>query len=282
MSKTPPPIEHAEDEQKERPIDRRNIPRVDPPMGSLVHWPARARIAIALFAFGYLCFAALSQLNLWHNVGEGTLPGLDRILARYHGVKGESPLAKALDPARPEDDPLHMYAYLGDYDKKREQNLQVVTAWIEAGAPEQAWTPVSKIIMHEDRCLQCHVKEGAAEHLIFDSYASVADVAIAKRVPMPLGKLFVTAHNHLFAFLVAAFLLSLLLALCPIPTWARTVLVGGAFLGALVDVAGWFLTRAEGAPWHHLVMAGGGAFGACTTAMALVVLWHALRPASRD
>jgi hypothetical protein len=53
-----------------------------------------------------------------------------------------------------------------------------------------------------------------------------------------------------------------------------------AFVGAAVDVASWWLTRAYGAPFQWGVIAGGAAFGAAIvwmSALSLGELWFGRR-----
>jgi hypothetical protein len=92
---------------------------------------------------------------------------------------------------------------------------------------------------------------------------------------MAWGPLFVSAHNHLFAFGVAALLLSVLLTYTGLTGFPRVALILAAFGGPVIDVGAWFLTKTQGAPWHFGVMLGGGLFGGAIASMALVVLWEA-------
>ena len=234
------------------------------------------RLAIGCFAVLVLSFALLAQRNLWEQAGGGSLPTPQRVLERYHGVPGSSRLHLVLDPSRPDDDDLAMYPYLGETDALRKERRALVLDWVDRGAPESEWDTVSPIFTGEETCGQCHTVGGSADFLPFDTYAQVLPAAKVD-AGMPLSKLLISAHNHMFGFAVMALLLSVLLCASRVGGTLRTLLILAAFAGPLIDIGAWFLTRAFGAPFHWLVMAGGGMFGAATTLMALIVLRDALR-----
>ena len=50
------------------------------------------------------------------------------------------------------------------------------------------------------------------------------------------------------------------------------LLVVTSFVGAVVDVVSWWITRAFGSPFHLFVFAGGAAFGMALMAMAVLTL----------
>ena len=143
---------------------------------------------------------------------------------------------------------------------------------MEAAAPEAEWPDVKKVLHQQAVCLQCHGFGGEKHHDVpLETHAEVKAVAEPGR-GIPLGTLLTSAHNHVFAFGALALLLGLATAFTGLPGLGKAGLVLGAFLGALSDVAGWFLTRFLGDPFPYLVMAGGAAFGLATGLMALAVL----------
>lgn len=242
--------------------------------------PPSVRLAAACFAALILGFALLAQVNLWHQVSGGTPPTPEKVLHRYHGDPDRSRLDEVLDhEAHPElHDPRNMWQYLGGEsweDPTTQKNHKLITDWLRAGATEEGFATVKPILTGAGLCGDCHVAGGTMESLPFDSYASVKPLTLPGG-KYPLPKLLISAHNHLFGFAALAFLLSLGVCFTGLPNTLRMLLILGASGGAALDIAGWFLTRAWGAPWHLLIMTGGGLFGLCTTAMALVVLHEAV------
>lgn len=241
-------------------------------MVRLHEMPGSVRLTVAGFTLLILSFSLLAQRNLWEQAGGGSMPTPDAVLERYHGQPGSSRLHLALDPLR--DDDLAMYEFLGPTEEVRKTQRAKVLGWVERGAPESEWDIVAPIFRGEETCGQCHVPGGTAAHIPFENYAQVVPVT---GPGMPLSSLLISAHNHMYAFAVLSLLLALGLCASRLQGTLRTVLIVAAFLGPLLDIGGWFLTRSYGAPFHWFVMLGGALFGAATTIMALVVLHDAVR-----
>jgi hypothetical protein len=236
--------------------------------------PGSRRLAAGLFAGLILLFVLLSQANLWFHVGAGGFPGPDQVLWKYDGKPGTTKLHQVLDPSRPKDDPRAMWPYLGDSPAVQDARRQEILAWVDRGAPREGWAAVAPVFLDTNACAQCHAPGGLREDMPFDTYERVRAVA-EPDAGMPWGLLYVSAHNHLFAFGVAALLLSVLLTFTGLGGLPRVLLILAAFGGPVIDVGSWFLTKIHGAPWHFGVMLGGGLFGGAIAAMALVVLWEA-------
>lgn len=242
--------------------------------------PPSVRLATACFAALVLGFALLAQANLWFQVAGGTPPTPEKVLTRYHGDPDRSRLDEVLDgEAHPGyDDPKNMWQYLGGEsweDPTTQENRKTITDWIDAGATEEGFAPVKTILTDENLCGACHLPGGTKGDLPFDTYEAVVPLT-KPGGKYPLGTLLISAHNHLFGFAVLALLLSLGACGTGLPGRLRALLILGASGGAALDIAGWFLTRAWGSPFHLMVMTGGGLFGLCTTVMALVVLHEAV------
>lgn len=232
--------------------------------------PPGLRLAVGGFATLILCFVLLAQMNPCVQEGEGTLPGPERILNKYHDKSGSSRIHRVLDPALPEDDPLAVWPYLGE-EPQRSERRDKILAWVEHGAHQHDWSEGEPIFHAQDGCIQCHTATGGASHLPFDIYDGV--LAVAKLdAGMPLGKLTITAHDHAFGFAVLALLLSVLLCFSRVTGLLRYTLIAGAFAGPLLEISGWFLTRSLGTPFQYQVMLGGALFGGSTGLMALLVL----------
>jgi hypothetical protein len=241
--------------------------------------PPAVRLAAAGFAVVYLAFALASQAQLWVQAGGGRMPTPERVLERYHGRADDTHLHAALDPTKDEDDPTAMYPFLGSDDEERMRHRATILSWVDAGAPKEGFAPVRAILTDPLLCAQCHVAEGSAPFPL-ETWEDVQPHARPGE-GMAWPRLLTSAHNHLFNFGVAALLLSIGLAFSRAPARLRTLLIGMAFAGPLLDVGGWVLTRLYGSPWHLVVMAGGGLFGLATTSMAAWILLDVLRGPSR-
>lgn len=242
----------------------------------LSHLPGPACLAVGLFCVVLLGFHLSAQATLWAQAGGGSLPSPDQVLWKYHGNPSRTLLHEVLDLSQPTTSPRAMFWYLDPQStpenlERVKERRSVVLAWAEAGAPREGWEPVRQILHAQGICLQCHGFGKQKADVPLETYEEVAAVAQPGR-GMSWGSLLVSAHNHLFAFAVAALLLGILTAFTGLRTAPAATLVGGAFVGAMLDVGGWFLTTAYGAPWQNLVVLGGASFGLATTLMALFVL----------
>ncbi len=247
-------------------------------MPRLIDAPGSLRLAVACFACLVLGFVLLAQANLWQQVGAGGLPGPRAVLLKYHGDPDKTLLHDVLDPARPFDDRRNMSQYLGGIDANdpvtAERRTQVLT-WVEAGAPESGWEGLAPIFTAVEACGACHAPGGEKADLPLTTHAEVLPTT-RYGAPTPLGPLLISAHNHLFGFAVLALLLSVGLCFTRVEGLLRGLLILGASGGAALDIAGWFLTRQWGSPFHLLVVTGGGLFGLTTTVMGLAILRDAL------
>lgn len=252
--------------------------------------PGSRRLAAGLFALLILLFVLLSQANLWFQVGGGSLPGPEQVLWKYHGKPSATRLHRVLDLSLSEKNPHNMSQFVGGATpEERAALVRRILGWVDAGAPRPAagtppvgWDDVAPIFTGHETCGQCHVAGGVRADLPLDTYERVQAVA-APDMGVPWGALLISAHNHFFVFAVAALLLSLLLTFTGLGGLPRTLLILAAFGGPVLDVGGWLLTKQLGAPFHWLVMAGGGMFGGALATMALVIAWEAFlaRPAER-
>ena len=250
--------------------------------GRIAHWTPARRLAAALFAGLILLFALLSQANVWFHVGGGGFPGPERILWKYHGRPDTTKLHQVLDLSLPKDDPRNMSQYLGGTPELVAANRAEVLDWVEEGAPVDRWPGLKDRLFHHPlHCADCHVAESSVGAPSFSTYEQVKAFAEPDH-GISWGALHVTAHNHMFAFAVAALLLSMLLTFTGLRGLPRAALILAAFGGPVLDVGGWFLTKLYGEPWHLAVLAGGGLFGGAVATMAAVVLWEALLARPKD
>lgn len=241
--------------------------------------PLPARITILLFVLFFAGFYGLAQSTLWVRDGGGRLPSAGDVLAKYHGTESGSLMHRVLDPQLSVNDPRAMWVYL---DPLQDEALiaarrTTILDWVEAGTPEAGWPAVAQVLHREATCLTCHAFGGEKQDLPFETMAQVQAVS-AKGEGMPLAPLLTSAHNHAFGFGVLLLVFGLGCAFTGLPSFLRVLLPVGAFVGGVMDLGGWFLTRAFGAPFHLVVVAGGALFGLALAAMALALLVELLRP----
>ncbi|MFM8979701.1 MAG: hypothetical protein ACKOSS_04475 [Planctomycetia bacterium] len=145
---------------------------------------------------------------------------------------------------------------------------------MDAGAPRTGWDAVAPVFTGAETCGQCHAAGGTKADLPFDTYEHVLPLT-RPDAGMAWPDLTITAHNHAFGFSVAALLLGVLVTCTGLRPRLQGLVVLSLFVGPALDIGGWFLTRALGAPWHLVVLAGGGLFGLASAVACLAVLWDA-------
>jgi len=240
----------------------------------LADLPPVRRLAVGLFLVCLLASYALAQVKVVTAVGGGRFPGPAAVLAKYHGDRANSRLHAVLDPRRSATDTKRMYDHLGATDDERAGNRVKVLAWVEAGAPASGWAALETIFSGDSTCGGCHSTKDETRtrrDLPFERLDQVAPFAEPDE-GMSLADLTTSSHNHMFGFSVVALLVSLIFTATRWRGPLVPLLVATSFLGALLDVASWWLTKAWGSPFHLLVIAGGAAFGGSVSAMIVLSL----------
>lgn len=240
-----------------------------PDSSALSALSAPRRLAVGLFLALLVAFYACAQVQILAAVGrDGAYPGPHEVLVRYHGDPTRSRLHKVLDPALGPEDAKNMYVRLGA-EEERPARRALLLGWVERGMPRSEWPRVAPVFTGVETCAGCHAPGAPKADLPFDTYEHVVAGA-GMDTGMSLYDIATSSHNHLMAFSVLALLVSLVFTATRWRGPIVTALVAGAFGGAALDVASWWLTRAHGHPWEFGVLAGGGAYG--TAVMTMVAL----------
>lgn len=232
------------------------------------------RLAAGLFLLSLIFFYAHAQWNLRINVGQESFPTAEDVLVTYRGKREETRLEFVLDPRRNPKKDIAMYSYLdGDYEGPETQQArhQEIVTWIRAGAPESSWPEVREIFTHPKLCASCHAPGKDMERTPLLTFEQVKrftkmDTGVSES---RLAKL---SHSHLAGFALLAIMTSLIFGATRY-RWPIVVpLFLMVFLGPMLDVTGWWLTKYHGMPWPYLIMIGGALFGVGLMAMVVLAL----------
>jgi hypothetical protein len=219
-----------------------------------------------------LLFYVAAQAQLFVVVGgSNAYPGASAVLARYHGDPTKSRFQRVLDPGRPAEDPKNMWKFLGPAEEDRPAQRKAILDWVEAGTPRERWPEVMPIFTGTATCAACHAPGASRADLPLDTYEHVVAMAGPDR-GMTLDDLTTTTHNHLMGFAVAGLLVGMIFTASRWRGPVVSLLAAGVFVGAAIDVLSWWLTHWHGSPWHYAVLLGGGIFGGCLSAMAVLSL----------
>lgn len=213
-------------------------------------------LTLLVLGLGYL-FAMLHVFS--SHAGRDGDPGLsvtDLIIA-YSGSPGDTRLEAALKGP--------MQNMLSGEERN------TIIAWVRSETGEAGYrSEVEPII--EARCLTCH--EGSNPHI--PTLASYQDVAklVERDTGMDIFTLVRVSHIHLFGLTFIFFLTSLIFSHAFLrPLWFKCVVIAVPFVGIILDVASWYLTKVH--PAFAWVVMGSGALMALSFAIQWAVsIWQ--------
>lgn len=234
-----------------------------------------SRLFLTTVSLAFLAGWGTASLNLWLSYAEADgRPGLtlDDVRARFHGRRDTNRFVAMLNGP--------MYKNLAE----PETDAPLLTTWalepsrsdFDPTAHRQRFQEEILPILELD-CQVCHVPGGKAGKAPFRSYEEVAPLLQVDTGPdtATLARL---SHFHLLG-MASLILLTGLLAFAFLPTRMAGILSALAGLGLLLDVGGWWATRADGR-WALLSVAGGLLFaaGLVPTHLALLQAYWFGRP----
>jgi hypothetical protein len=160
---------------------------------------------------------------------------------------------------------------------ERKGEVDTIVGWINAGAPEEAYTgnefrlpadfkdhKITKKFALEDaspggklkdildtRCARCHNKsapeDAQAGNYPLESYPDYKKyLKIEKATAMSIEKLTQTTHVHLLSFSMLYFLTGVLFAMTRYPNLIKIPLAAAPLVFQLLDISCWWLARLEG------------------------------------
>ncbi|MDD5364111.1 MAG: elongation factor-1 alpha [Gallionellaceae bacterium] len=153
-------------------------------------------------------------------------------------------------------------------------NKKIVYTWLHEGAPKEKYDSTINPIL-QDHCVACH---NAAANPNLPDYTSWEGVQKVTTVDtgMSIATLIRVSHIHLFGLTFIFFITGFIYAHSYVrPAWFKCVVLATPFLGLILDIAAWYLTKV----WHGFawaVIVGGALYGICFTIMwftSMYQLW---------
>jgi len=200
-------------------------------------------LVLLVLGTGYMM--AMAQIYITHAGLDGK-PGLsmEDIIIGYSGSKGATRLETALGGP--------MKGMAPDADRS------AIVAWIHAGASKEDFDAKVKPIV-EQRCIVCH---GGSNTNIpnltgFDNVSKLVVMDTGMSIPTLIR----VSHIHLFGLTFIFFITgSIFVHAYMRPVWFKCLVVGVPFVGILLDIASWYLTKVY-RPFGWVVVVSGGFMG---------------------
>jgi hypothetical protein len=155
-----------------------------------------------------------------------------------------------------------------------------IVAWVKGGTPEAEYTSTIKPIISSN-CTGCHSAAGLMAQTPLTDYKEVTAERLVKRNRgKSLNVLVQSSHTHLISLSMMFLVLGALFCCTGAPEWLKSLAVPVPFLGVLLDVGGWWLTKM--APiFAYPMMWGGALMGSSFAIFAFGILgecWLARAP----
>jgi hypothetical protein len=117
----------------------------------------------------------------------------------------------------------------------------VIMGWAATDATKEGWEQKVKPIM-DNRCIACH--NGSDPHRPnFTAWEGVSQM-VTKDTGMSMSTLVRVSHIHLFGLTFIFFIVSSIFTHAYIkPLWLKCALIVLPFLGIMLDIASWYLTK---------------------------------------
>lgn len=200
-----------------------------------------------LFMLGIGYMFAMIQIFAAHSGRDGS-PGIsaDDIAIAYSGNKEATKLEGAL---------LGPMSGMLPIDERG-----TIIGWVRRGVDQGEFGERIQPIV-EKRCLACH--DGSNPHIAnLDSYESVAHLAEID-TGMSIFTLVRVSHIHMFGMTFIFFIMGLIFSHAYVrPVWFKSAVIALPFLGLVVDVSSWYLTKFDPI-FAWVVIISGAVMGVC-------------------
>jgi hypothetical protein len=117
---------------------------------------------------------------------------------------------------------------------------QLVT-WVRNGADEKTFTKQIEPIIR-DNCQGCHNPDGVMSQFPFLSFKDVKKMTTITR-EKSINTLLQASYTQAVLLAVMFFFLCVLFSMTGAPTWLKAITMPLPFLGILLEVGGWWVTR---------------------------------------
>lgn len=143
--------------------------------------------------------------------------------------------------------------------------------WVQDGADKATYETAAKPTL-DKRCMSCH--DGSNPHLPnFDGYDNLKKATEQDTGPN-VFTLVRLSHIHLFGFTMIFFIMGLVFSHAYVrPVVLKCAVVALPFVGIILDVASWYMTKLY-AWFAWVVIAGGGIMGLCFAFMWFVSMYQ--------
>jgi hypothetical protein len=209
------------------------------------------RLAITFFvlALGVGYLFALLNVYIHYSKADGE-PGLSTqdLVRTFYGPDDKQSLleAKLLDGGSMRDflpDPL---------DRGK------VITWVKNGAPRAAWDKEIESII-SSRCMTCHNRKGLMSLVPMESYEDITVKSrwiITRDRGRPLNTLVQSSHTHLISMAMMFAAMAALFFCTGAPGWLKNIVTPLPFVGVLLEVGGWWITKFVAAFAYAMTLSG--------------------------
>lgn len=209
-------------------------------------------VFLLTIGLGYL--TALANLYYTYQGRDG-VAGLSvkDVMTMYHGSNSQTRLGAAING-------------IMESNLKYKSDKEVILKWIHEGADESGYKKKIAPILNRD-CILCHTPSINPSLPDLTQYAGVAAVAHGDGTPIPV--LIRVSHIHLFGIAFILFFVGKIFILCDMNVIVKRVAVVIPFVGMLLDILSWFITRSI--PEFAYVVVSSGALMGFSMGMQIVV-----------
>ena len=200
-------------------------------------------VFLLTIGLGYL--TALANLYYTYQGRDG-VAGLSvtDVMTMYHGSNNQTRLGVAING-------------IMESNLKYKSDKEVILKWIHGGADEAGYKETIAPILNRD-CILCHTPSINPSLPDLTKYAGVSAVAHGDGTPIPT--LIRVSHIHLFGIAFILFFVGKIFILCDMNVIVKRVAVVIPFVGMLLDVLSWFITKSI-PDFAYVVVASGALMG---------------------
>jgi hypothetical protein len=224
--------------------------------------PASLRLAITCFVMTIGAGYMFALLNVYiHYAKADGEPGLTAkdIIRTFYGPDDKQSLLEAKIKT----------GSMKDFVPDELSRGQLVS-WVRDGASKELYdTKIGKIF--NENCTGCHGPGGLMSAVPLAPYDQIPKFILKMDRGKPLNALVQSSHTHLISLSMMFFLLAALFCCTGAPNWLKGAAAPLPFLGIMLDVGGWWLTKYQPI-FAYPMMWGGALMGSAFAVFAFGIL----------